>query len=151
MPVQKSGRICPGVESLLICSLYWFCFFSRDRNEPFEFQLGVGHVIKGWDQGLIGICVGEKRKLLIPASLGYGDQGAGEWKCLTLEHMECRVQVWPRIWEMPFKNSNSKKFACPDLAINLNFMYCMYIFYNYLFVLQLFIHEFPVHPLKVSC
>ena len=50
---------------------------SRDRNEPFEFALGAGEVIKGWDEGLVGMCVGEKRKLTIPSSKGYGSAGAG--------------------------------------------------------------------------
>ncbi|GMH96406.1 hypothetical protein TrVE_jg5658 [Triparma verrucosa] len=50
---------------------------SRDRNSPFEFNLGRGEVIQGWDRGLSNMCVGEKRKLTIPSDLGYGETGAG--------------------------------------------------------------------------
>lgn len=51
---------------------------SLDRGQPFEFTIGVGQVIKGWDQGLLNMCTGEKRKLQIPPPLGYGDGGAGD-------------------------------------------------------------------------
>jgi peptidylprolyl isomerase len=50
---------------------------SWDRSEAFEFRLGAGQVISGWDQGVAGMKVGGRRRLTIPAHLGYGSQGAG--------------------------------------------------------------------------
>jgi len=50
---------------------------SKDRNDPFAFPLGAGHVIRGWDEGVQGMKVGGTRILVIPASLGYGARGAG--------------------------------------------------------------------------
>ena len=50
---------------------------SKDRNDPFEFSLGAGMVIKGWDEGVAGMKIGGQRTLIIPAELGYGARGAG--------------------------------------------------------------------------
>jgi len=51
---------------------------SKDRGQPFNFPLGAGRVIKGWDEGVAGMKVGGKRKLFIPAKVGYGEEGAGD-------------------------------------------------------------------------
>jgi peptidylprolyl isomerase len=50
---------------------------SHDRNQPFSFVIGVGQVIQGWDEGVMTMKIGEKRRLFIPSNLGYGARGAG--------------------------------------------------------------------------
>lgn len=59
---------------------------SRDRNKPFDFTLGVGQVIAGWDEGVADMCVGEKRTLIVPPSMAYGERGVGNVipPCATL-------------------------------------------------------------------
>ena len=51
---------------------------SRDRNRSFEFELGAGRVIQGWDEGVAGMKVGERRIFVIPSNMGYGAQGGGD-------------------------------------------------------------------------
>merc|ERR1719468_969280 len=51
---------------------------SRDRDETFDFQIGQGQVIDGWDQGLLGLCKGAKATLIVPPKFGYGEDGAGD-------------------------------------------------------------------------
>jgi peptidylprolyl isomerase len=51
---------------------------SLDRNQPFEFRLGIGQVIKGWDEGIVRLRVGDQATLIIPPQLGYGAKGAGD-------------------------------------------------------------------------
>ena len=50
---------------------------SIDRGQPFSFPIGMGYVIEGWDEGVITMKIGEKRRLYIPSQLGYGSRGAG--------------------------------------------------------------------------
>jgi len=50
---------------------------SKDRGDPFDFALGAGQVIKGWDEGVVGMKIGGTRKLTIPPEMGYGTRGAG--------------------------------------------------------------------------
>ncbi|CAH2104059.1 unnamed protein product [Euphydryas editha] len=71
------ARIESMMDPFTLCHLQLSSSAIYDRDQPFTFQIGVGQVIKGWDQGLLDMCVGEKRKLTIPSSLGYGERGAG--------------------------------------------------------------------------
>lgn len=67
LTVHYSGRLADGTEF----------DSSYGRDEPFGFPVGVGYVIPGWDEGLLGMRVGGRRRLVVPPDLGYGERGAG--------------------------------------------------------------------------
>jgi len=84
--VLGSGDIATAGQTVSVHYTGWLFFggergkkfdSSKDRGTPFEFPLGAGHVIKGWDEGVQGMKVGGSRKLTIPPNLGYGKSGAG--------------------------------------------------------------------------
>lgn len=80
---------------------------SYDRGVPISFQLGAGRVIQGWEQGIKDMCVGEKRRLLIPSELGYGKRGVGPIPansdlCMYLisePDLRSKDLGWTEIWE----------------------------------------------------
>jgi FKBP-type peptidyl-prolyl cis-trans isomerase FkpA len=79
---QGTGTACKAGDSVSMHYTGWLTNGKKfdssvDRNQAFDFKLGVGQVIPGWDQGVEGMCVGQKRKLTIPSKLAYGEMGAG--------------------------------------------------------------------------
>ena len=79
---------------------------SYDRSEPFKFQIGVGQVIKGWEEGVLGMCIGEKRRLIVPPALGYGDQGNDHDTFLLLQSL-MTISYFLRRWRHYPRWSNS--------------------------------------------
>lgn len=81
LKLGEGGEACAG-KNVSVHYTGWLTDGSKfdssvDRNDPFEFSLGRGFVIPGWDEGVAGMRVGGKRKLTIPPHLGYGEYGAG--------------------------------------------------------------------------
>ncbi|KAI1264874.1 hypothetical protein F5Y18DRAFT_417437 [Xylariaceae sp. FL1019] len=88
---------------------------SYDRGTPFSFQLGAGRVIKGWDQGLLDMCIGEKRTLTIPPELGYGNRGMGPipaGSTLVFETELMGIQGVPEPETISYKSSATE--AAPE-------------------------------------
>lgn len=80
--IEGKGRIAEYGETAIVHYTGWLengkkFDSSVDRNEPFQFRLGAGRVIRGWDEGVVGMNIGSKRKLIIPPHLAYGRRGAG--------------------------------------------------------------------------
>ena len=81
--VKGSGREAHVGETVSVHYTGWLKDGTKfdstvDRGQPFSFRLGAGRVIKGWDEGVVGMNIGSKRKLIIPPHLGYGARGAGQ-------------------------------------------------------------------------
>eukprot|EP00756_Hemistasia_phaeocysticola_P065456 Hpha_TRINITY_DN8566_c0_g1::TRINITY_DN8566_c0_g1_i3::g.146639::m.146639 len=66
---------------------------TRDQDKPFEFTVGIGEVIKGWDEGMVGMRLGEVRSLLIPASEAYGDEPFEPWGVPPRTTLNLRVEL----------------------------------------------------------
>lgn len=79
---EGSGAVAESGQSVSVHYTGWLTDGTKfdssvDRGQPFQFPLGAGRVIQGWDQGVQGMKIGEKRKLTIPPEMGYGARGAG--------------------------------------------------------------------------
>ncbi|HEY9721185.1 MAG TPA: FKBP-type peptidyl-prolyl cis-trans isomerase [Oscillatoriaceae cyanobacterium] len=81
-PGNAGGKVAKAGDTVVVNYTGWLTDGTKfdsslDRNQPFSFTLGKGEVIKGWDEGVAGMVVGEKRKLVVPPDLGYQDHAMG--------------------------------------------------------------------------
>jgi rhodanese-related sulfurtransferase len=81
---------------------------SVDRDKPFQFEIGAGRVIKGWEQGVAGMLIGEKRELIIPPELGYGNQSVGDGLIPANSTLRFQVELL-EIVEPPYANIDNEE------------------------------------------
>lgn len=104
-PIPGSGVLCLPVASWcrrmypasavsLVRNLFLSFFSSYSRNRTFDTYIGQGYVIAGMDEGLLGVCIGEKRRIVVPPHLGYGEEGRGECWLLTDSQGFLRAKMW---------------------------------------------------------
>lgn len=97
----------------LVANLFLSLFSSYSRNRTFDTYIGQGYVIAGMDEGLLGVCIGEKRRIVVPPHLGYGEEGRGEWLLLQVPPSALTLARWS--WSRVSALKSSLRPDCSEM------------------------------------